>query len=115
MLVPTTLSERLADNLLKAVDRGSIDEVISLLDKGADTNHQLYWSEEWISKRRWPPLFTACSKHNLEMVKVLVNRGADVDKGCGKQNWTPLHGVCLAGFKEGVKHLIMEARCQVGE
>ena len=115
MLVPTTFSERLANDLLKAVDSGSIDEVISLLDKRADPNHQLYWSEEWISKRRLSPLLTACSNHNLEMVKVLIQRGADVDKTCGSKNLTPLHVACLVGFKEGVEYLIVEARSKVGE
>ena len=114
--MPTTFSERLADDLLKAVDNNSIDEVISLLDKGADPNHQLYWSEKWIRKRKWPPLFTACCfKRNVKMVKVLVKRGADVDKGCGKEHFAPLHGACLVDFKEGVEYLIMEARCKVGE
>lgn len=116
MLVPTTFSEKLADNLWKAIKSGSIDEVISLLDEGADPNHQLYWSEEWISEEKWTPLFIACCiQKNLELVKVLVQRGAAVDKGCGEANFTPLHGACIAGFKKGVEYLIMEAGCKVGK
>ena len=112
MLVSTTFSESLAQDLRKAVSNNSIDEVISLLDKGADPNHPLYWSEE---EQTWPPLLYACLDRNLEMVKVLVQRGADVNKGGGKPNWTPLHGACIFGFKEGMEYLISEARCKVGK
>ena len=110
MLVPTTFSKKLADDLWKAVYSGSIDEVISLLDKGADPNHQL-----WTSGEKPPPLLIACIKCNLEMVKVLVQRGTDVEKTSGSENLTPLHRACFMGFKEGVEYLIMEARCKVGE
>ena len=112
MLVFTTFSESLARDLRKAAGKNSIDEVISLLDKGADPNHPLYWSEE---EEEWPPLLNACLKRNLVMVKVLVQRGADVNKGGEEQNWTPLHVACAVGFKEGVDYLITEAGCKVGK
>ena len=116
MLLPTNVSERLACDLWKAVDNDSVHEVMSLLDKGADPNHQLYWSKEWISEGKWPPLFTACCiKYNLEMAQVLVQRGADVDKGCGEENWTLLHGVCEIGFEEAIEYLITEANCKIGK
>ena len=81
-------SERLATDLWEAVYYGNVHKVQSLLEQGADPNHQLYWSEEWISiekdqgswYRTLPPLGAACYKGNLEIVKLLVQKGCDVDK-----------------------------------
>ena len=115
MLVSTTFSVRLAENLWEAVNNNSIDEVKSLLDKGADPNHELYRKEEWISERGWPPLLLACITNNLEMVKVLVQRGSDIEKGDALQNLTPLHGACVMGSKELVEYLVKEAGCKVGK
>ena len=72
-------SEQLARQLHQAVEDGDINRVKDLLGQGANPNHQLYWSEEW----RWmlPPLHGACEGGYLEMVKILVNAGAAIDKG----------------------------------
>ena len=116
-------SERLATDLWEAVDAGDVHKVQSLLEQGADPNHQLYWSEEWIRREKnsglWyktlPPLGAACYKGNLRIVKLLVQRGCDVDKSDGKHKETSLHTACYAGHKHVVEYLITEAKCKVGE
>ena len=88
----------------------------SLLEKGADPNHRLYWSDE----RGWrgPPLCNACKDGKLQIVRLLVVRGgADVNRGgvVGFHNWSPLHWACRKGYKDLVQYLIEEAKCVVGE
>ena len=71
-------SEQLVRQLHQAVVDGDINRVKALLGQGANPNHQLYWSKEW---RWYPPLHRACEKSYLEMVRILVNAGAAIDKG----------------------------------
>ena len=86
----------------------------SLLEKGADPNHSLYWNNEW--GWRGPPLHNACENGKVQIVRLLVVRGgADVNRGGGLFNWSPLHSACRRGYKDLVKYLIEEAKCNVGE
>ena len=105
-------SEWLARQLHQAVKDGDISKVKDLLGHGADPNHQLYWSEEWKS---YPPLHIACGEGNLDMVKILVSKGADIDRGDGDWYETPLHKACEGGNKQLVDYLVREARCNVGK
>ena len=99
------------------------DKVQSLLDQGANPNHDIYWSENWMNLEsggwivtvRQPPLHTASYKGNLKIVEVLVQRGASVNKGDGRIKRTPLHQACSKGHTQIVEYLIMEARCDAGE
>ena len=62
--------KKLAKNLDEAVQNRDIVKVRTVLEQGADPNHQLYWSEEW---KPWePPLHWACQWGFLEIVKTLV-------------------------------------------
>ena len=112
---------RLADDLWHAVEDNKIDEVRSLLEKGAEPNHSLYWKKEWKKRKkdktqlRSPPLHTACKNGKLKVVKMLVESGAKVDKGGGKFNRTPLHHACGAGYQKVVVYLTQQAGCEVGE
>ena len=105
--------EQLARQLHQAVQECDINRVKDLLGQGANPNHQLYWTEEW----RWkdPPLHKACKKSILEIVKMLVNAEADVNKAGGQNSQTPLHCACEGGHQQLVNYLIREAGCEVGE
>ena len=105
MIMHTSYSERLARDLWNAVYSygDSVDGVQSLLDKGADPNHELYWSEEWMRWKWLPPLHTACEDGYLEKVKVLIERGANTDKADSIFNLTPLQRACLKGQKQVVE------------
>ena len=104
-----------------AVADGDVDRVRTLLQGGADPNHPVYLTEQWWSKEygewkwRTPPLHTACEEAMLQMVKLLVQHGADIDRGDGRDGQTPLHRACYGGNKEVVVYLTMEAGCKVGE
>ena len=103
MFVITECRERLARELLNAVNRGDTDKVKTLLESGANPNHH--------SVKDDPPLHYA---GNIEIARALVTSGADVDK-CDEQGWTPLHFACWRGHKTVVVYLIEEAGCKVGE
>ena len=117
MVMHTSYSERLARELWEAVygfgDR--VAGVQSLLDKGADPNHEIYWSEEWMSRKKLPPLHLACERGKLERVKVLIERGANTDKADSIFNLTPLQRACLGGGKQVVEYLTKEVKCKLGE
>ena len=106
--------ERLARDLWQAVEDGNIENVWSLLEQRADPNHKVFRSEEW-AEDHYPPLHTACSDGNLEIVKELVNAGANVDASDKANGRTPLHWACFCGYEEVVNYLIREAGCTVGE
>ncbi len=99
-------------DLYEAVDKLDVVKVRSLLGQGADPNHQLYWSDEWVGKL--PPLHWACWRGYLEIAKTLVTHGARTDKG-GAGNMTPLHCACWEGDKEMVQYLIQELKCSTGK
>ena len=85
---------KLAEDLYEAVDNDDVTKVRSLLGQGANPNHQLYWSDEWVSDEwadKRPPLHWACWRGYLEIAKNLVTHGARTDKGGGTYNKTPLH------------------------
>ncbi|XP_064407588.1 uncharacterized protein LOC135352329 isoform X2 [Halichondria panicea] len=93
--------KKLAEDLYEAVRNNDVTKVRSLLGQGADPNHQLYWSDEWVNE---PPLHSACRLGYLEIVKTLVTHGARTDKGGGVDNRTPLHWACWGGHKEVVQY-----------
>ena len=62
-----------------------------------------------------PPLHIACRDGNLEIVKFLVNAGADTNRGDGNNSRTPLHYACMKGDQKLVEYLIKKAGCKVGE
>lgn len=109
----------LAEALWKAVNEDNIQKVKDLLEKGADSNNKVYWSEAWLSKnnepslKRAPPLHVACWKGNLEIVKALVASGADKDLG-DSNNMSPLHYVAEGAHIVVAKYMVEEASCNVG-
>ena len=105
--------ELLARNLYEAVFWNKVTKVRSLLEQGADPNHQLYWSNEWWENS--PPLHWACYEGFLEIVMMLVDHGAHTDKSCRRSNTLPLHFACERGHKEVVQYLIQEVKCNPGK
>ena len=106
-------SEQLARQLHQAVKDGDVNRVKDLLGQGVYMNHELYQTEEWMWE--YPPLHRACVMGNLEIVKTLINAGADVDEVVRWANKTPLHYACEGGNQQLVDYLVREAGCKVGE
>ena len=92
---------------------GDVGKVNDLLQMNITASYQLYWSDEWNGE--WPPLQQACIDDELDIVKMLVNSGVDVNRGDAKENSTPLHEACAQGHVNVVNYLIREVGCEVGE
>jgi ankyrin repeat protein len=105
-------------NLIKAVMEGKKSEVERHLDNGADINcrdkgrwidlhlgSDLY-QRSWQSGER-TPLYWASEKGYTEIVKLLIERGADVN-ACDEFGETPLHRASYNGYLEIASILIKE-------
>jgi len=62
----------------------------------------------------WTPLHEACNHGHLEIVRFLLERGADVNHGGGKDvgGLTPLHDAASAGNFE-VVHVLLDHNASV--
>ncbi|XP_025836907.1 protein phosphatase 1 regulatory subunit 12A isoform X2 [Agrilus planipennis] len=82
---------------LAACAAGDKDEVLRLLEKGADINTT--------NVDGLTALHQACIDDNLDMVEFLVENGADVNRG-DNEGWTPLHATASCGFLSIAKYLL---------
>ncbi|MFK7852817.1 MAG: ankyrin repeat domain-containing protein [Granulosicoccus sp.] len=81
-----------------AVKVGNLDEVVALLDAGADINESDYFVGG--------PLFIAAGRPDTEVVRVLLERGADPDLVGESGDNTPLHQAAIAGINDNIELLI---------
>ncbi|XP_033239417.1 protein phosphatase 1 regulatory subunit 12B isoform X7 [Drosophila pseudoobscura] len=82
---------------LAACLSGDKDEVIQLLDQGADINTA--------NVDGLTALHQACIDDNLHMVEFLVKRGADINRQ-DNEGWTPLHATASCGFVSIARYLV---------
>ncbi|EDW80091.2 uncharacterized protein Dwil_GK24127 [Drosophila willistoni] len=73
------------------------DEVIQLLDQGADINTA--------NVDGLTALHQACIDDNLDMVEFLVEHGADINRQ-DNEGWTPLHATASCGFVSIARYLV---------
>ena len=92
---------------------GDVGKVNNLLQMNITASHELYWSDEWNGK--WPPLHQGCRNGHLDIVKILIKSGVDVNRGDAEENSTPLHQACVQGHVNVVNYLIREVGYEVGE
>lgn len=81
-----------------AVKEGNLDKVVALLDAGADVDESDYVFGG--------PLFIAAGLYNSNIVKVLLDRGADPDLIGESGDKTPLHQATLVGSIENIDLLV---------
>ncbi|CAJ1964765.1 unnamed protein product [Cylindrotheca closterium] len=75
------------EELTEWIMMGDLSEVTKLLDDGVDPD-QLEDEETYMS-----PLIFACEYQHVDIAKLLVHHGADVNaRDC--RGWTPLHYAC---------------------
>ncbi len=96
-------------------DDDDVSKVRSLLEEGANPNHQLYWSRDWDKKGRDPPLHEACRDGYMEITRALVSGGADIERGDGLWGRTAFHWACLGGHMEIVVYLSQDVKCRIGK
>ena len=76
------------DDLVWAVRNGNAAQVRTLLTQGEDPNRP-------VGVNDWPPLMHAVHKNQLEAAAILLEHGADINKG-GPEGMTPL--MMAAGY-----------------
>lgn len=91
--------------LIDAVKSDSFADVVRLLDMGADVN-------EKGSEQEWSALNFAAGKGNLEIVKLLVSRGANPFQ-TGRDKRTP-YKIAIAASRVAVAKYLMEAEEKAG-
>ena len=107
-------SDHLAEQLYYACGRlYNITNIRRYLDEGVDPNHS------WYSRvfNGSTPLHFACYCNNPEAVKLLLERGADVEAIDRRDGHTPLHDaddVCSRSSLECVQPLL-DHHCDPGE
>ncbi|XP_040266366.1 protein phosphatase 1 regulatory subunit 12A isoform X5 [Bufo bufo] len=84
---------------LAACSSGDSEEVLKLLDRGADIN---YANVDGLTA-----LHQACIDDNLEMVKFLVENGASINQP-DNEGWIPLHAASSCGYLDIAEYLISQ-------
>uniref|UniRef100_A0A8D0GQS4 Protein phosphatase 1 regulatory subunit n=1 Tax=Sphenodon punctatus TaxID=8508 RepID=A0A8D0GQS4_SPHPU len=82
---------------LAACSSGDTDEVLRLLERGADIN---YANVDGLTA-----LHQACIDDNVDMVKFLVENGANINQP-DNEGWIPLHAASSCGYLDIAEYLI---------
>ncbi|XP_041444520.1 protein phosphatase 1 regulatory subunit 12A isoform X2 [Xenopus laevis] len=82
---------------LAACSSGDTEEVLKLLDRGADIN---YANVDGLTA-----LHQACIDDNIDMVKFLVEHGASINQP-DNEGWIPLHAASSCGYLDIAEYLI---------
>jgi ankyrin repeat protein len=89
--------------LVKAIKNADIKEVEKLINEGADVN------KDYNRRPYFPPLFFAITTNQLDMVRLLIKSGADVNKCCITYNAMNATSTCwrLIHHAVGTKNVEM--------
>jgi ankyrin repeat protein len=90
------------NELFEAVDKGDLGSVIKCIKSGIDMNEAD--PRELIGSGN-TPLHHAANCGHVEIVRALIDAGADVNVRCHR-GWTPLIRACNAGHYEVAKVLL---------
>ncbi|XP_053107987.1 protein phosphatase 1 regulatory subunit 12A isoform X3 [Hemicordylus capensis] len=84
---------------LAACSSGDTEEVLRLLERGADIN---YANVDGLTA-----LHQACIDDNIDMVKFLVENGASINQP-DNEGWIPLHAAASCGYLDIAEYLISQ-------
>ena len=91
-------SQRELDVALRvAAEVGKLEEIRSLLDRGANINA--------VDAGKWTPLHHASVNGHHQCVELLLDRGANIN-AVDKYNYTPLHYASVNGHHQCIELLI---------
>eukprot|EP00798_Chlamydomonas_sp_ICE-L_P022307 gene22307-biopygen30989 len=94
------MQKHLDKQLWESSNRGDVNGVVSILERGANVNNFECWPDG-------SPLHAAAKSGHVECIKALLDRGAGVDT-CASTFYcsTPLHGAASEGHVECIKALL---------
>uniref|UniRef100_A0A8C6XHT7 Protein phosphatase 1 regulatory subunit n=1 Tax=Naja naja TaxID=35670 RepID=A0A8C6XHT7_NAJNA len=84
---------------LAACSSGDTEEVLRLLERGADINYA--------NVDGFAALHQACIDDNIDMVKFLVENGASINQP-DNEGWIPLHAAASCGYLDIAEYLISQ-------
>lgn len=87
-----------------ASERGNLEAVRVLLDKGADL--------QATTKHKFTPLHLAAQQRRKAVCKLLLERGANASVR-DSEGWTPLHNVCQSAFSADIASLMIDKGADV--
>ena len=87
------LQRKTIQNINQAIEENDTERLETLIDKAHDLDMRPYLIS--LDRVNNPPLFTACTKGNLEAIQMLLNAGADINSTNVWDDKTPLM-CCLA-------------------
>lgn len=90
-------NQQISTSLHQAVVDGDIDQVQTLLSKGADVNVR--------NRMNWTPMHTAVRNRRRAIVELLISKGGDINAQNGSRQ-TPLYVAVDTGQKDVVELLI---------
>lgn len=99
---PTSASNpcSLEGQLLEAAELGDLDKVAASLRSGANI--------QCVDKNGRTAMHIACSLGHIDIVKCLIESGANVDAFSPKSKQTPLHEACIGGHTQILNLLLSE-------
>ena len=102
--MPKTVS-KVKERLLDAVNESDTATVRLLLEAGADPATHNEYDDSLLS--------LACDRGNADIVRLLLDHGADVNDGNNEWEETPLHAACLHDHTDIVKILLSRTNCEI--
>jgi len=87
----------LDEALLKAAEEGTMDEILSLLDRNANVNT--------VDDDTWTPLHYASAYGHHQCVELLLDRHANIN-AVDDDTWTPLHHASAYGHHQCIELLL---------
>jgi len=86
-----------------AIRESNYDAIVRLIDNGVDVNeYNIYMT----GGSTFHHLYDSIYFENLEIIKYLVSRGADINQVSGPLKWTALHRAATLGHFEIAKFLL---------
>mmetsp|Transcript_170236 Transcript_170236/g.545956 ORF Transcript_170236/g.545956 Transcript_170236/m.545956 type:complete len:731 (-) Transcript_170236:251-2443(-) len=80
--------------------------IVTAIDRGVSVD---FFLEDEPNKAMRTPLRAACALGNMEVVRMLLARGAKVFAGFEADSWTALHSAAQAGHERVMKQLLWES------
>ena len=106
-LVSYDYNQEIVDHMLaNTMMGGSIEKVNLLLSLGANPNYEYIWSNDGVHTKSFTALQMATIHNDIELVKILISAGADVNATDREEGETVLQEAAIKGNIQLIKELL---------